>query len=266
VSGGGAVRYGGWSRDRQGWIFGLSGAAVVLIVSGGVALLLAAGAHRWLVALAWTPAWAVLVVLVAVPVRGRSALAWVLGWLSRCAGGARGWSEWQSRAAAGTVEDFTQADLPGVLSGIRVHDGPPWGPLSARPVLVADERERTWAAVARVTHPGIGLAESGERIRLGAGLSELLESAATAGLVAVVALQVRTVPDDGAERAQWQQARLHRDAPEMARRVAAQSGCGGGPGSATRGSSPSWCPRTGSPSWPRSPAAASTAGPGSCTG
>ena len=102
-----------------------------------------------------------------------------------------------------------------MLSGIRTHDGPPFGPLLARPAIVADNRERTWAVVARITHPGIGLAEAPARARMGAGLAELLEGAATAELVVLVALQVRTVPDDGAERAAWQQ---RPPAPRRARR------------------------------------------------
>jgi len=127
-----------------------------------------------------------------------------------------GWTDWQSLAAAGLAEDGAVADLPGVLSGIRTHDGPPVGPLLNRPAIVVDHRERTWAVVAKLSHPGIGLAEAPERDRMGAGLAELLEGAATAGLVSVLALQVRTVPDDGAERAGWQQAHLRSDAPALA--------------------------------------------------
>ena len=48
---------------------------------------------------------------------------------------------------------------------------------------------------------------------MGAGLAELLEGAATAELVQLLALQVRTVPDDGAERAAWQQAQPARPTP-----------------------------------------------------
>ncbi|MCW2530152.1 MAG: conserved rane protein of unknown function [Pseudonocardiales bacterium] len=216
ASGPGPIRYGAWSRDRRGWFLGLSGGAWVTILLGGLPLLLAAGAHRWLLALGWTPLWAVLIVLVAVPVRGRSALRWALDSLLRGVGVVMGWTDWQSKAAAGTVEDFDEADLPGVLSGIRSHDGPPFGPLLARPAIVADSRERTWAVVARITHPGIGLAEVSARTRMGIGLSELLEGAATAELVSVIALQIRTVPDDGAERAAWQQANLRTDAPALA--------------------------------------------------
>ena len=209
----GPIRYGSWSKDKQGWFLGLGGGAWITILLGGLPLLLAAGAHAWLLALGWTPVWAVLIVLVAVPVKGRSAFRWALDSLFRSVGIVMRWTDWQSKAAAGTVENFDEADLPGVLSGIRTHDGPPFGPLLARPAIVADNRERTWAVVARITHPGIGLSEVPARTRMGNGLSELLEGAATAELVSVIALQIRTVPDDGAERAAWQQANLRRDDP-----------------------------------------------------
>lgn len=216
------IRYGAWSRDQQGWFLGLGGAAWVTILLGGLPCLLAAGAHAWFFALGWAPVWAVLIVLVAVPVRGRSALRWMSDAVLRCFGIAIGWSDWQSKAAAGTVENFAQADLPGVLSGIRSHDGPPFGPFHARPVVVADSRERTWAVVARITHPGIGLSEVPARTRMGNGLSELLEGAATGGLVSILAVQIRTLPDDGAERLAWQQANLRADAPRLALAVNAE--------------------------------------------
>src|SRR3954449_6177986 len=188
-------------------------------------MLLAAGTARWLLALGWAPVWAVLIVLVAVPVRGRSALRWAIDCVRRWAGTALGWTDWQSQAVAGTAERLDEADLPGVLSGIRTHDGPPFGPLLVRPVVVADHRERTWAVVARITHPGIGLSEAAARARMGSGLAELLEGAATAELVSVVALQIRTLPDDGAERA-WQQAQLRRTAPALALAVDAELAAG----------------------------------------
>jgi hypothetical protein len=218
----GPVRYGGWSRDRQGWLFGVSGDAWITILLGGVPLLVAAGAHQWLIALAWTPMWAVVIVLAAVPVKGRSAFRWALDSTYRSVGVVMRWTDWQSKAAAGTAEHFDEADLPGVLSGIRTHDGPPLGPLLTRPAIVADNRERTWAAVARVSHPGIGLAEISARTRMGNGLSELIEGAATAELVSVLALQIRTLPDDGAERAAWQRLNLRTDAPALALAVNAE--------------------------------------------
>lgn len=218
----GPIRYGAWSKDKQGWFLGLGGGAWIAIGLGGLPMLLAAGAAKWLLALGWAPAWAVLIVLVAVPVRGRSAFRWALDCLYRWTGVAMGWTDWQSKAVAGTAESLDEADLPGVLSGIRVHDGPPFGPLLVRPAIVADNKERTWAVVARISHPGIGLSEAPARARMGTGLAELLEGVATAELVSVVALQIRTLPDDGAERTAWQQAHLRRDAPALALAVNAE--------------------------------------------
>ena len=220
----GPVRYGGWAKDRQGWFLGLRGGGLVTILIGGLPLLLAAGAHKWLLALAWIPVWATLIVLVAVLVKGRSALRWAIDSLYRGTGVAMHWTDWQSKAAAGTVEDFDEADLPGVLSGIRTHDGPPHGPTLSRPAIIADNKEHTWAVVARITHPGIGLAETPARTRMGNGLAELLEGTASAELMSVLAVQIRTVPDDGAERAAWQQANLRRDAPPLSLQVNAELG------------------------------------------
>ncbi len=160
--------------------------------------------------------------MVAVPVRGRPALRWAVDAGYRMVGDGMGWTRWRSEVAAGGAADVAAADLPGVLAGIRTHDGPPFGVLMARPVVVQDCAASTWAVVARVTHPGIGLAEPDARARMAAGLSELTEAAATGELVSVLALQVRTVPDDGAERAAWRAGHLRRDAPPLARRVDAE--------------------------------------------
>jgi hypothetical protein len=218
----GPIRYGSWSKDKPGWLGGLSAEAWIAVGVAGLPMLLAAGAQRWSFALGWAPVWAVMAVLVAVPVRGRSTFRWCLDWSHRSVGAAMGWTDWQSHAAAGTASELDEADLPGVLSGIRTHDGPPFGPLLARPVVVADHRERSWAVVARISHAGIGLSEATARAWMSTGLAELLESAATTELVSVVALQIRTLPDDGAERRAWQQAHLRRDAPPLAREATAE--------------------------------------------
>lgn len=212
----GPVRYGAWSADRQGWFLGLSGPAWILIIGAGSPLLFAVAARDWRWAVGWLPVWAAVTVAVALPVRGRTAARWLLDAAVRGFGVAMGWTDWQSRAAAGSVTDPGEADLPGVLSGIVTFDGPPYGPLLARPVIIADNRARTWAVVARLAHPGIALAQAGDRARMADGFSELLEAAATAGLVSLVAVQVRTIPDDGAERAVWLSQNRASDAPEPA--------------------------------------------------
>jgi hypothetical protein len=86
--------------------------------------------------------------------------------------------------------------------------------------VVQDLSARTWSAVARIGHPGIGLVEQPDRDRMAAGLAELREVAARTELVDLVALQVRTVPDDGAERAGWEAAHRRPRAPAVAVAVA----------------------------------------------
>jgi len=211
-----ATRYGGWAPDRHGWFLGLTGAAWIAIAAGGAPILFEISAHRWILLLAWLPIWAGIVAAVALPIAGRPASRWLKDAAARNIGSLMGWSAWQALAATGRSDDLDIADLPGVLSGIRVHDGPPTGPQLTRPAIIADARERTWTIVARLRHPGIGLAEAATRNLMGQGLADLLDGAAASELVSVLALQVRTIPDDGAHRADWQQRNIRSDAPPLA--------------------------------------------------
>lgn len=218
------IRYGGWGPDRQAWLLGLTGGGLAAVVLAGLPVLAAIGSHAWVQAAGWLAVWALVVVGVAVPVRGRPGLIWARDVIWRGVGAAMGWTPWQSRAAAGTADDLDRVDLPGVLAGVLTHDGPPFGPLQVRPALVHDTAGQTWAVVARVWHPGIGLSEADARARMAAGLADLLEGAAAAELVSLIALQVRTLPDDGAERAAWQRAHVRPDAPRLALEVTQQLG------------------------------------------
>jgi len=111
------------------------------------------------------------------------------------------------------------ADLPGILSGLQVHDGPPRGARLTRVAIIQDHAAQTWAATACIVHPGIGIAEARERDRMGEGLSQLIEVLARTDLARMLVVQVRTVPDDGAERAQWVARNRRADGPALSRRV-----------------------------------------------
>jgi hypothetical protein len=214
-----APKYGDYIKDRSGWFFGLTGPQLALVVLAGLPALVALNNRAWPLFAAWLPVWGLLVVLIAVPIRGRPSARWLLNLASFALGALMGWSSWQSKAAAGTVEDPDEADLPGVLAAVRIHDGPPFGHTLVRPAIVQNTADRTWAAVARITHPGIGLAEAEERSRMGAGLAELHEIASRTEVIELIAVQVRTVPDDGAERAAWERAHRKPGAPPLARAV-----------------------------------------------
>ncbi|MGY1684948.1 SCO6880 family protein [Geodermatophilus sp. SYSU D00867] len=218
------VRYGDYSRDVSGWFLGMTGAQLTLVTVAGIPALLALNARAWGLLLGWLPVWALLAAVLLVPVRGRAAGCWLADLCVHALGAALGWTVFGSKAAAGTGDDPATADLPGVLAAVRTHDGPPYGPTMDRPVIVQDRAARTWAAVARIDHPGIGLAEPDQRDRMGAGLAELVELAARTELVDSLAVQVRTVPDDGAERAAWERAHARPDAPALAVRVNALLG------------------------------------------
>ncbi|WP_298891648.1 SCO6880 family protein [uncultured Serinicoccus sp.] len=209
--------YGDYSRARIGWFFGLSGwqlgtlSVAVLPVAGAVSRSAWASAGLFLVL------WALLAVVVAVPVRGRSVTGWLAATLATAAGGLMGWTRFRARATRGAVRDPAQADLPGVLTSIEVHEGPPYGPTYRRVALVQNHAARTWALTAAVVHPGLGLAEASERDGYGRGLSQLLDVQVKTELVSEVILQVRTVPEDGAERADWMARHRQPGAPAAAR-------------------------------------------------
>ena len=214
-----AMQYGDYARDRTGWFFGMSGPALALVLVAALPGLAAMNGARWLVFAVWLPAWALLVAMATVPVRGRSATGWVIALVLHWLGGVMGWTRWQSRAAAGIAGDLGEADLPGVLAGIQIHDGPPTGVAMTRVGLVQNHSARTWAVVAQIVHPGIGLAEPADRNRMGAGLAELQEIASRTELIDLLAIQVRTAGDDGAERAAWADTHRRAGGPALARQV-----------------------------------------------
>lgn len=210
------------TKDRTGWFFGLTGPQSFAVLMTVFPIWLAMAWGRWLLLLGLVPACAVITVLICVPVRGHSALQWIGVMARLLLGQALGWSTFQSRAAAGDIDATDPAlhrtDLPGVLQGIQIHDGPPMAGRSVRPALIQNCASRTWAATGRVVHPGIGMSSEEERHRMAAGLSDLLEAVSTATEVQLIAIQVRTVPDDGTERAVWVQAH-RRPEPALSRQL-----------------------------------------------
>jgi hypothetical protein len=213
----------GWRRERYGWFAGLTGGQLIAVCVAGLPLLLAVGQGRWAAAGVLLPVVAAVIILVAVPVRGRPAARWLLdatafGW-ARWAG----WSWWRSAAATGaaTAQELKELDLPGVLAGLAVHDGPPMGPGMVRVCVVHDSVARRWSATARCAHPGLGTADEATRAAFADGLGALLRTQAGTDDTSWVSLLVRTVPDDGAERAAWLADHTIDDPPPAAARAGA---------------------------------------------
>ena len=181
-----ATVYSDYGRDRIGWFFGLSGPQLAILSVGLFPALWAFNAKQWGPLLGLTAGWALLFVLVVVPIRGRSATGWLDASTAHAFGVLLRWRAWRSKASRGQADDLGVPDLPGVLQGIRVHDGPPQGASMTRVAIIQDKANRVWAVTAAITHPGLALADGDERTRQGRGLSDLLNAAARTELISEV--------------------------------------------------------------------------------
>ena len=195
--------YADYSRDRVGFFFGMSLVELVMLAASSLPVLWAMSRQAW-ASMWWFLLVFVIVTLVTVvKVQGRSAVGWLKSvtlFMVASLTGSRGFA---SRAARGQADDLDHADLPGVLQGLEIHDGPPHGPTMSRTAIIRDHATRTWAVTASVVHPGIGMSDAAERNRQGAGLAGLIDIASRGELIDEVIFMVRTVPDDGAERGIW---------------------------------------------------------------
>jgi len=198
-----SVVFNDYSKDRVGWFLGLTGPQLMTLVCAGVPALWAFNAQRWPLVVTWVVVWALVGVLVVVPVHGRSATGWIGALLKFATGTVLGWTSWRSKASRGAIENLGEPDLPGVLSGTAIHDGPPVGIHMRRIALVQHHASRTWAVTAQVTHAGITSSGSEERDRLASGLCELLDAGSRTDMLAEIQFLVRTVPEDGATRSQY---------------------------------------------------------------
>ncbi|WP_203930507.1 SCO6880 family protein [Virgisporangium ochraceum] len=216
--------YSGWRRERYGWFMGLTGWQTVLSAVALLPLLLAVSQSRWMAAIQVLPVSATAVALIAVPVRGRPAARWLADVYMFLWGRFMGWSRWRSAASTGTatLKELRTADLPGVAAALRLHDGPPFGPTLQRVCVIQDPRAGRWSAVAQVTHPGLAAVDDATRNAYADQLGSMLAAASRGEQVSRISIMIRTVPDDGAERAAWIADNMSPSAPDIARQVSAQ--------------------------------------------
>ena len=211
--------YADYRRNRLGWLFGLTGWQLGITAAAALPVFAALGGGHWGSVLLFGTLWCLATALVTVPIRGRSAAGWLLASSAYTLGRITGWSTFRSRAAQGRLTDPDQADLPGVLNEITIHDGPPRGAAMTRPAVIQDHRTRCWAVTASLDHPGIALMMPADRDRRGRGLADVLDVAARTELLTELLLIVRSVPDDGTERALWTAGHRRPDGPALARRI-----------------------------------------------
>lgn len=208
-------------RERAGWILGLTPAQAIVCVLLVAPVLLAFSAGQWQRALLLSVTNTVAAMLITVPVRGRSAARWIADLIWHQIGVATGWSTWQSRAACGIPGPPHEPDLPGVLSRVGFHDGPPFR-TQGRVCLIHDTTEGRWGATAALTHSGVGMLSDEECDRLATRLGNLLVGIGQRDVVDRLSLLVRTVPEDGTEHAVWTERHRISNPPELAARAAAE--------------------------------------------
>lgn len=200
-----AATYEGWRRERLGAFAGLTGGQVLLVAVFVLPPLVAMGRSSWGQVAQLVPLSAVGAALVVVPVRGRPAFRWIFDLTLFHVGAAFGWSGWRSRAATGaaTPSELERTDLPGVIAGLRTHAGPPFGPTQTRVCLIQDPVAGRWSVTARLMHSGVAAADAPTRDAFATALGNLLAAVADTGHIDGLSLMIRTIPDDGAERAAW---------------------------------------------------------------
>lgn len=208
--------YSDYSSNRIGWFFGLTGSQLAVLGAAALPVFFAVNRQDWSLAGSLILAWGGLFALVAVPIRGRSVTGWLIAWSAFTLARVAGWSRFRSRASVGKTRDLAEVDLPGILSGVVIHDGPPSGPTQARVAIIQDHASHTWAVTAAISHPGVGMADHNQRAGYGTGLADLLDGCVRTELIDEVLFIVRTVPDDAAERTLWSQRRRRPDAPAVA--------------------------------------------------
>ena len=214
-----ATIYGDYNRDKIGWFFGLSGWQLATLAGAVIPVFWAIQHGAWLSAVLFVLLWVLVVVVTVAPVRGRSATGWLTASTAFAIGGLAGWTRFRSKASTGRSDALAEADLPGVLQGVQIHDGPPQGHSLARIAIIQDHAAKTWAVTAAVVHPGIGLSAAPDRHRQGTGLSELLDLASRTELIDEILFTVRTVPEDGAERDLWMTRHQRANGPALSRQV-----------------------------------------------
>jgi len=214
-----STTYADYTRDRIGWFFGVSGGQLIFLALASLPMFWAISQGALLSALLLAAIWAFVLAVTILPVRGRSATGWLIASTTYGVGGLLGWTSFRSHATRGRVEDLEVPDLPGVLQGIGIHDGPPHGSNLQRVAVIQDHATKTWALTASIVHPGIGMEDAEQRHRYGEALTGLIDVAGRTEKVDELIFMVRTVPEDGAERELWVNSHRRPNSPPMAEQV-----------------------------------------------
>jgi hypothetical protein len=219
--------YGGWQRERTGFLFGMSGGRFTVAVLALLLALTPIASHSLpLLVLCW-PIAALLGIVVTFRVAGATVVEWAGTALAFVDNQLRGRNHFLSGpfAPRSAVDPTAPVpiDLPGTLAPLRFLEADTHGLLGALApsdgiAVVFHPQDRTYTAVARVRHPGILLADPDRRdARLDAWGGFLAGLCSAGGPFTRIGVLHRALPDDGTALRAWTAAALRPDAPALAR-------------------------------------------------
>lgn len=208
--------YSGWQAERTAFIGRLSGAGFALVTAATVLGLITLNVRSWGVAVVLMPTAAVLVALALIPVQGLTAEEWTALAVRHQIAVAKKRNIFVSGAFAPRTREGEQPlDLPGTLARLRILDAPDG--LGGQLGVVHDPVAGTYAALCRVTHPGLALVDTDKQNARVRGWAELLRTLCTEdGAITRLAVHQRCLPDAGAGLHEWTAAHLDTDAPPEA--------------------------------------------------
>ena len=213
----------GWHNERISLLGTLGTPQFVVLGLGLLPALFFLQAQAWILFAVALLSWLLLFAVVALPIRERPAWLWIADGLMHMIGKSTRADQYTAKAVGSGLssEEATQFDLPGGLQGFEVFDGPTHAPSDMRRLCVLKDPEGGWVMVARLEHPGLSLTDPDAGDRWASALGDMLSAVARGEqLPHRVSLYVRTVPDDGAERAAWRRTNSPTDVPEQVARDA----------------------------------------------
>lgn len=209
--------YSGWQQERVAFIFGLSAQRAVTLAAAVLTAIWPLATGRLSEGVACWPAAAILASAALARIAGRTAGEWVIAAASYCLGVIQDQHKFAGAAFSppGPGGGPPPMDLPGILAPLRILEAA--GDTAQPLAVIHHPLDRTYTAVAKVSYPGIGLADSARRDLRVDGWGALLSGLCAEGqpIIRVQALH-RLLPEPGAALRRWHADHLDPSAPTEA--------------------------------------------------
>lgn len=218
-----STMHSGWNNERVSLLGNLGIPQISLLGFAALPALFAMQFHAWLLLGVSIPAWIIMFCMIAIPIKERPAYRWIADMAMHVIGRTSRASTWQAGVVGNPLsrEKAEQLDLPGVLQGFEIFDGPQHAASAMRRLCVMKDPDGAWVMTARVEHPGLSLTDPDAGDRWASALGDVLAAISrSTSLPHRLSIYVRTVPDDGAERAAWRRDHLPTNIPPQVARDA----------------------------------------------